>query len=108
MSSDAWTYEEFLCYLMIYAAAADHVIEEAEADVIKKKSGEATYEKMLVTYKNANDDQRNMLILAYKEQHFHSPDDSQKALNDLKEVYMADDDFSILEQNQLQMLEAVL
>ncbi len=108
MSIDSWTYDEFLCYLMIYAAAADHVIEDAEAAVITKKSGETAYKKMRAVFDKSDAEEREMLILAYKEQHFHSPEDSQKALNDLKAVYMANDDFSILEQNQLQMLEAVL
>ncbi|MCB9232053.1 MAG: TerB family tellurite resistance protein [Bacteroidia bacterium] len=101
---NSWTKEDFSCYLMIVAAAADGVIEEAEIEHIKETAGEATFEKMFAAFNAA------MLApaLAYKNAHDLDADAVDEALHDAMSVYMADGDFDQSELDQFERLKKSL
>ena len=107
-STNSWSYDEFLCYLMIFAANADDHFHDKEKEFILEKSGQAAFDKMVKAWNDSDEMTRTQLIFAYKEQHFHTEEDGRKALGDLKKVYMADGVFDESEQEQMAALEEVL
>lgn len=104
ISVDSWSKEDFSCYVMIIAAAADGVIEESEIEHIKEVAGADTFKRMFDAFNAA------MLApaLAYKNANNLDSDAIDEALHDALTVYMADGEFDSSEASQLDSLKKAL
>lgn len=100
--------QEFLAYLFLYGASADLVIQKEEINLILERVGKERYEKALGLFEGKSDYERLQFILAHKEQHFSTPEEKEKLLSQLKEIFYADKDFSVMEQNIFRILQKIL
>ena len=103
-----WTYDDFLAFIMIYAAFADLNIDESEKKVIREKVGDESYEKVMGIFDERNDMERIDIILHFKEKHIKDQTEKEKVLADMKDVFMADEEYSTLEQNIFMAVQKLL
>lgn len=101
-------YQEFLAYLFLYGASADLVIKEKEEELILERVGKEKYEKAKNLFHDKSDYERLQFILSHKESHFPTEEDKAKILEQLKDIFYADKDFSIMEQNIFRILQKIL
>ncbi len=92
-----YTVNEFLAYVMIYAANADFVINKSEEQVIIDKVGEETYSKMLSLFKHHNDAQTVEFIQELKKIYI-TDNKNEQLLSLVKKVFLADEYFSASEK----------
>ncbi len=101
-------YQEFLAYLFLYGASADLVIKENEIALILERVGKEKYERARELFEGKSDYERLQFILSHKSVHFPNEEDKEKVLAQLKELFLADKDFSIMEQNIFRILQKIL
>lgn len=101
-------YQEFLAYLFLYGASADLVIKENEIELILERVGKEKYDKALSLFEGKSDYERLQFILEHKSVHYPNDEDKQKLLSQLKEIFLIDKDFSIMEQNIFRILQKIL
>jgi hypothetical protein len=103
-----WTKEEMKIYLLIFCANADFVELKVETDFIKARANKAVYKKMHIEYDKDNDYQSIQKIRSAFEDFNYSLNETEIIFNEIKELFLSDDDFSILERNVLQGLRHIL
>jgi hypothetical protein len=101
-------HQEFLAYLFLYGASADLVIQKTEIDLILERVGKERYEKALELFEGKSDYERLQFILSHKAEHFPTEEEKEKVLGQLKEIFYADKDFSVMEQNIFRILQKIL
>lgn len=101
-------YQEFLAYLFLYGASADLVIKQKEEDLILERVGKESYEKAKSVFEDKSDYERLQVILSHKEKFYPDDEAKEKILDQLKELFMADKDFSVMEQNIFRILKRIL
>lgn len=101
-------HQEFLAYLFLYGASADLVINKDEVELILERVGKEKYEKALSLFESKSDYERLQFILSHKEVHFPTEEQKNKVLDQLKEIFYADKDFSTMEQNIFRILQKIL
>ncbi|MGB0881818.1 MAG: hypothetical protein ACPGSO_02615 [Vicingaceae bacterium] len=105
---DKLTYNEFLAFLLLHAANDDLETGKKELELIESKVGEATVKVISDKMEALNDAQQLDVILKYQDQYFSDEGAKEKIYADMKEVYMADQEFSIMEQNAFRMLKKII
>jgi len=103
-----WTYNDYLAFIMIYAASADLNIQESEKMLIRERVGDECYEKVMGIFEERNDMERIEIILQFKAEHIKDEAEKEKVLSDMKDVFMADKDYSTLEQNIFMAVQKLL
>ncbi len=103
-----WTYTEFLGFLLLHAANDDLEADQREIELIEAKVGVDIVKIVSRHMKDLNDIQQLDLLLSYQGRYFADEESKQKIYADMKEVYMADNDFSVMEQNAFRMLKKII
>jgi len=94
-----WSYDEFIAFVMLYAANADYEIVEDEKELIIGKVGEKEY-KELLKYSNNNHDTENInIILDLKKKHIKTEEDLAELFDQINEVINADGVVNLYEKN---------
>ena len=94
-----WTKEELKIYILIYCANADFSESKFEIDLIKSKIQTSNFEKIHDEFKKDNDYQSIQKIqLSFKE-HGYTNDEIENLFRDIKELFLSDEKYDILEQN---------
>jgi len=103
-----WSYNDFLTFMLIYAASADLMIRDEEKEFINEKIGAGRLEALLEFF-DANSDYENLqIIMSFKDKYYPTDEKKEQLLEDMKGVFMADNSSGILEENQLMMIRKVL
>ncbi|MCB0402789.1 MAG: hypothetical protein KDD41_11940 [Flavobacteriales bacterium] len=102
------SYNEFLAFVLIFAANADFDESARELKVIKKKVGEEAFEKAHELYEDQNDYQHIEIITSYQDSYFADEASKQKIYKEMEEVFMADHELDTLERNELMMLKKII
>lgn len=105
---DTLDHQEFLAYLFLYGASADLIVKDEEVEMILERVGKERYDRARAMFEGKSDYERLQYILAHKEIHFPNEESKNKILNQLKEIFYADQDFSIMEQNIFRILQKIL
>jgi len=99
---------EFLAFLFLYAAAADQVLTRTEVELIAEKVGKNKIKKAKSQFDNLSDYERIEYILAHKQEYFPNEEQKTALLNELKEIFLADNVFSVQEQNLFRALNRLM
>ncbi len=94
-----WNNEELKAYFYIYAMNADLNESESELSLIKTKVSEATFNKMYQEFNSDNDYESIHKIKNTLQDLNYSPHQIQLLFNEMRDIFNADDDFSVLERN---------
>ncbi len=103
-----WNYNEFLAFVLLYAANADFNESPRELKIIKNKVGEEAFEKAHEVYEEQNDYQHIEIITSYQDTYFADEASKQKLYREMEDVFMADHEFDTLERNELMMLKKII
>ncbi len=105
---DLWTYNDFLAFLLIYAASADFTITDEERTRLALDTGYDSYRKALPLFEALSDYERLQTILYFKPRYFATNEEVEKILQEVQDIYKADEKYSANEQNLLLLLRKVL
>jgi len=94
----SWSYNEFLAYLLLYAASADFEITEEEKEVLFSKVNEEEYKHIVKDFNAVNDWDRLQAIISFREQYYNDEAAREKLFKDLKEMFLADEKYTNLER----------
>ena len=108
MSNLNWTYEEFLCFLLIYASHVDIEFSEDEKVRLQKTFGQETYQKMFSIFDDMSDYQSLQEILRYKDKYYNTPEKRQEVLDNIKLQFFIDGEYSTMEKEIYQFLEKLM
>lgn len=108
MSELTYSYNEFLGLLLIYVAHVDMDFSQEEKNLIKQKIGNQAMEKVLKDFENMSDFQAFQTILSYKGAYFPIAEQKEEILENMKKLFLADEDFSTLEKETYHFLEKML
>jgi uncharacterized protein YihD (DUF1040 family) len=103
-----WTKEEFRAYILIYCANADFVESEEEKEMIKSKVSAETFKLVHKEFDGDSDFQRIQKIQFTAKELGYSKEEISSLIEELKELFMSDGTFDILEKNLLKGLMHLL
>lgn len=92
------SYEEFLAFILWYAAYADLEVESHERKEILNMSGHDASRRMKELVESMNDEQRIELILEHRKLYLGSEEKILKLLQDIHRIFMADEHFTAVEK----------
>lgn len=92
-----YSLNDFLAYVMIYAANADFVITKEEEDHIRRVVGDNSYFSMLDLFESHNDFETLEFIQELRKE-FLVENSEESLLRIVKEVFLVDGHFSASEQ----------
>jgi hypothetical protein len=103
-----WSNEELKVYLLIYSANADLSESKIEVDFIKSKIKTSNFEKIHAEFDEDNDYQSIQKIHASMREHGYSDAEKERLFAEIKELFLADGEYDILEQNLYRGLTHIL
>lgn len=92
------TYDEFLAYLLLYAANADFNIRDEELEIIRKTVDEHELGHIREEFERLNDAERLERIMECKSTYVDMMEDTSGLFLRMKEVFLADDRYLSVEK----------
>jgi len=102
-----WTKEELNTYLLIYCANADFTESKDEISIIKSKIPTSVFEKVHHEFNKDNDYQSIQKIQSSLETLGFTNDLKNRLLFEIKELFLSDDNYDILEKNLMRGLNRI-
>ena len=99
---------EYLAYLMLYAANADFEIEKEELHLIRQAVDREEYRMVRNAFDKANDAERLEVIMRYKDEYINTLRDQDAVIDQLKEVLQADGEDESVERGVFILLKKLL
>jgi hypothetical protein len=103
-----WSSEEFIAFVLLYAAEADMECTDEERAYIKTGIDDAHLDVVEATYTKLSDFERISVIKSYHPQYFATPEQKSELLKKVEGLFQADGEFDILEHNMYRMLQKIL
>lgn len=100
MPHQNYSFQDFIAYLMIFAANSDLEFIADEKEYIINKVGRFQYEKMNALFQSHSDYEAIEFVLELKKEHVDA-NGNEDMLAILKRVFFTDNEYSTLEQNTL-------
>ena len=94
----SWSKDEFIAYLLIYAAQINQVETEEEKDFIESRIDSQILKKIYKEINNDNDFQRIQKVMVYTYQENYLSQDLDHLLKEIKELLLCDGKFDATEQ----------
>lgn len=107
MAELKWSYEEFMCYVMIYVSHSDMEFTQEEKTKIVNAYGQDTFEKQFAVFDTLNDFQALNKITEYKEAFIASPEAKADLLAKIKDQLFVDG-YTDFEKEVYHFLEKLL
>lgn len=103
-----WTKAEFKAYLLAYCAQSDYIETEEEKDFILDLVSSDVYKSVHYELKRDNDYQSIQKIQYNIEKFNYSNNEMETLLSDIKNLFMADGNIDILENNLFRALKKII
>lgn len=94
-----WTKEELKMYLLLFCANADFTASKSETDLIKLKGKHSNFDKIHAEFESDNDYQSIQKIQSAVARHGYSSNEIESLYKEIKELFLSDGKYGILEQN---------
>ena len=94
----SWTKDEFLAYLIIYAAQINQIETKEEKEFIESRFDSKTLKKIYKEINSDNDYQRIQKVMVYTYQKNYLSNDLDDLLKEIKELLVCDGKFDATEQ----------
>jgi len=102
------TPNQFLTFLLLYAAHVDYNYDEKEEVFIKNKTDANTYQEMHKLFHSNSDYQCLKIILGHKNQYYKSECERQLIYNEIIQLLKADGDYSRAEKVFLEFFKRMI
>ena len=93
-----WSKDEFLAYLLIYAAQINQIETEEEKEFIESRFDSKMLKNIYKEINNDNDYQRIQKVMVYTYQENYLSQDLEILLKEIKELLLCDGKFDVTEQ----------
>lgn len=103
-----WSYDEFLCFLMIYASNVDLDYSDVEKLEVSKNFSPETVTKITSAYESMNDYQCLNTIIEYRQIHFPNVQDKEELLKLIHKMFLADGVYDDFEKEIYHFLEKII
>ena len=103
-----WTYQDFLAYVLIYAAASDFNISQEEKEYIQKRVEKDEFDKILKCFSKHSEFERIEVVKTLGKKFSNDIGSKSEIRKELVKLFYADDDYSILEKNFFLMLKKIM
>ena len=103
-----WTYNQFLAYLLLYAAHSDTKITDQEKEMIFARAGTHNYHHVKTRFDHANDYERLQVILGFRESYFPDDYSKNKLLDDMYTLLLSDYEYSVVEKSFFMCIRRLL
>jgi len=103
-----WTKEELKVYILIYCANADFSESKFEVDFIKSKIKTNNFDKIHAEFEEDNDYQSIQKIQLSVEEHGYTNDEKNRLFGEIKELFLSDKKYDVLERNLYLGLSQIL
>ena len=94
----SWTRDEFIAYLLIYAAQINQIETEEEKEFISSRFDQKILKNIYKEINNDNDYQRIQKVMVYTYQENYQSQDLDNLLKEIKELLLCDGKFDATEQ----------
>lgn len=108
MENSNWTYDEFLCFLLIYVSHVDIDYSDDEKDRLKRMFSEELYDKVYKVFDDMSDYQSLQKVLSYKEEFYPTPEKKKEVMDNIKIQFFVDGEYSVMEKEVFHFLEKML
>lgn len=108
MKTDNYTYDEFVAFLLIYAAHADVEYTDGEQAFIKARVSPESYNRIYSDFNSMPDIKVLQTIESYKDQYYSTPEQKTKLMGHMQALFDADGDYSSMEKTLKLFLEHLL
>jgi len=106
--NNQWNENEFMTFLLLYASHIDAEYSEEEKAKIKTIASDETYQHILEIFNDQTDYQALQTILSYKGLYFPTADRKAEVLGRMKELFLADGEYNIIEKELLMFLDRLM
>jgi hypothetical protein len=103
-----WNFDEFLNFIMYYAAMADYNVTPEEKDLIVRHLGNDKYNEVKVFHSQNSDYDNIRAIYYFKEKFCSDQANLQKVYSVVAEVFDADGVYNFYERNMKRALDMLL
>jgi hypothetical protein len=103
-----WTHDEFMAFLLFYAANADMECTEEERQTIRRTIPEGHLSMVEAEYHRLTDFERITVLQSYRGKYFHNEQEKAQVLEQIRSLCNADGEYDIMEKNMILMLQKVL
>ena len=93
-----WSKDEFLAYLLIYAAQINQIETEEEKEFIESRFDSKILKNIYKEINSDNDYQRIQKVMVYTYQENYLSQDLDNLLKEIKELLLCDGKFDVTEQ----------
>ena len=107
-SHPKWNHDEFLCFLLLYAAMADMQFSVGEKELILDKVNPSCLTLVKTEFDVLNDYERLNVIGSYKEKFHNTPEQKAELLVRIEEIFEIDGTYTTTEHNLFMMLRRLL
>ena len=105
---ETWTKEDFITYLLLYAANSDFIISDEEKQFILKRVTEDEYKKIHKVFHKNNEFERSETVRFLGNRFCNDMDNKCEIRKDIINLFFADDDYSLLERNFFIAIKKIL
>jgi hypothetical protein len=105
---EEWTRDEFLAYILIYAALADYTEGQEETDFIKAEIGESVYQEIKEEFDADSDMERINKIANYSSGEEFDKEYADMVMHEVTDLFLADGEYSLLEKNLRRALKHII
>jgi hypothetical protein len=102
-----WTKDDLKTYTLIYCANADFAESKVEIDFIKSKIKNANFDQLHKEFELDNDYQSIQKMQAALKENKFTDEETNQLIEDIKALFLTDNDYDILEQNMLLGLKRI-
>ncbi len=103
-----WSRQELQTYLFIYSINADYKESKEELEAISLKTNEKVYKRMHAEFEKDNDYASIQKIKNSLNNLNYSKEELDKLFEEIKELFLSDGNYEILERNLMTGLKRVL
>jgi hypothetical protein len=89
-----WNKEQYLCYVLLYAAFADQVMTDEESDHIIDQVGEDYFEDVLEEFEDDTDFERSQKLIAYSQGEDFDQEYAKMVKNEMIDLFMSDGQYT--------------
>lgn len=103
-----WTKNEFLAYVLLYAAHCNHLETKEEEEYILSRVDENTFHKIHTEVVIDSEENNLDKIQQYIAENNMSQDEKDQLIRDIKNVFFADGSVDIIEKKVFSLLKKII
>jgi len=104
---EEWNLNQFMSFVLIYAAYSDGMVMDDELIVVEKTVGAIPSLEARRLLDDLDEMERLDIIVAFKSKFFATKDEQKKILSEIKRIYKSDGDYSNVEKQTYKALENI-